>query len=326
MTGAKAMDELAGAERRAAMDAEPKKNGGVSTQDPIPNQMGALLDWRVPNYHLQRGSARYRNESGFWGACGCKSTSNEAQSQRPEWGGGTMEENGVDAVNKHPRSSEDQEPRAKQQHLILVHTTMTPRAQDAVAPPMACSPLCGPCSRASIHRIGVYLYCPAIAHDRIMYGPGTLPLGGESRISVRGVCCGGCVGGAVRRDVPAGGQKILGCGILSGPLWIEKRGRLEAVHPISIHRHDALGRRTEGADAQGEKRGWSPGTGDAEPCLFTGGKNSGTCNKGNLRALAASLLWTCCILADSLCNLVKHHIRVEAQPGTGSAAARARKL
>lgn len=38
----------------------------------------------------------------------------------------------------------------------------------------------------------------------------------------------------------------------------------------------------------------------------TGGKNSGTCNKGNLRALAASLLWTCCILADSLCNLVKH--------------------
>ncbi|KAJ6543589.1 hypothetical protein DFH09DRAFT_1088736 [Mycena vulgaris] len=59
---------------------------------------------------------------------------------------------------------------------------------------------------------------------------------------------------------------------------------------------------------------------------ITGGKNSGTCNKGNLRALAASLLWTCCILADSLCNLVKHHIRVEAQPGTGSAAARARKL
>ncbi|KAJ6583611.1 hypothetical protein DFH09DRAFT_1076012 [Mycena vulgaris] len=39
----------------------------------------------------------------------------------------------------------------------------------------------------------------------------------------------------------------------------------------------------------------------------TGGKNSGTCNKGNLRALAASLLWTCYILADSLCNLVKHH-------------------
>ncbi|KAJ6543391.1 hypothetical protein DFH09DRAFT_1088829 [Mycena vulgaris] len=39
----------------------------------------------------------------------------------------------------------------------------------------------------------------------------------------------------------------------------------------------------------------------------TGGKNSGTCNKGNLRALAASLLWTCYILADSLCNLVKHY-------------------